>query len=255
MALNSEPATIREQIAHQLGQQLLDAYCCGLFGKVSKQEIEVMVFSAAVKSFFCDHFEFWEQDHSMRWLRLGAGELIPISTHLRLTKARVQALVEQAYALKQKQELTPQDVINEFLVLLKRSEASADLNAPGLIRLQVPNRAIRLALEGFFVSSGCIVDGSFNHDLLILGMADVLAALTKHAANQQELIKQLAAAAEQHLPNDQALTLREESAFNKPQKLRSKIGDLAIQTTTQAATRWTVTHCLTWLAQHWGAQA
>lgn len=59
MALNSEPVMIREQITHQLGQQLLDAYCRGLFGKVSKQEIDVMVFSAAVKSLFCDHFEFF----------------------------------------------------------------------------------------------------------------------------------------------------------------------------------------------------
>lgn len=191
----------------------------------------------------------------MRWLRLGAGELIRICTHLRFMNARVQALIEQAYALEREQELTPQDVINELLALLKGSEASADLNVPGLIRLQVPNRATRLAFEGFFVSSGCIVDGSFNHDLLILGTADVLAALTRHAANQQELIKQLAAVAEQHLPNDQAQSLREEGASKKPQKLLSKIGDLAIQSTTQAATRWTVTHCLTWLAQHWGAQA
>ena len=110
-------------------------------------------------------------------------------------------------------------------------------------------------LEDFFVASGGIVDGSFNCDLLVLSMSDVLAALTKHAANQQELIKQLAVIAEQHLPDDQVQLIRQECAFSKPQNLFTKIGDLAIQTTTQTATRWTVTHCLTWLAQHSGAQA
>ena len=105
------------------------------------------------------------------------------------------------------------------------------------------------------MASGGIVDGSFNCDLLVLSMSDVLAALTKHAANQQELIKQLAVIAEQHLPDDQVQLIRQEGAFSKPQNLLTKIGDLAIQATTQTATRWTVTHCLTWLAQHSGGQA
>lgn len=251
MALNLVPGTSTEQIS----QLLLEAYCHGLFGKVSKQEIDVIVFSAAVKSLYWDKPQFWKQDGSIHWLRLGADELIRISTQLRLTKSRVQALIEQSYALDRKQGLTPQDVIAELLVLLGRSEVSSDPSLPGVIRLQVPNRATRLALEDFFVASGGIVDGSFNRDLLVLSMSDVLAALTKHAANQQELIKQMAVIAEQHLPDDQVQLIRQEGAFSKPQNLFTKIGDLAIQTTTQTATRWTVTHCLTWLAQHSGAQA
>ena len=215
----------RKQITYQLGQQLLDTYCHILFGKVSKKEIDVMVFSVAVKCLFCDNSEFWEQDHSMRWLLLGGGELIKISTHLKLTKARVQTLVEQAYALERKQELTRQDVIDELLALLKRSKASDDLNAAGVIRLQVPNRATRIALEDFFVALGSIVDGSFNSDLLVLSTAEILAALTKHASNQQELIKQLVAVAEQHLPDDQGQSLREKGTFSSPQNSLNKIGD------------------------------
>lgn len=255
MVLNLVPGMSTEQISQQLGQLLLDAYCHGLFGKVSKQEIDVIVFSAAVKSLYWDKPQFWKQDDSIHWLRLGAGELIRISTQLRLTKSRVQSLIEQSYALDRKQDLTPQDVIAELLVLLGRSEASADPSLPGVIRLQVPNRATRLALEDFFVASGGIVDGSFNRDLLVLRTADVLSALTKHDDNQQELIKQLAAVAERHLPKDQADSLRELETTAKPQVLLSKIGNLALQSVTQAAARWTVTECLSWLAQHFGAQA
>jgi len=255
MALNLVLGMEREQITHQLGQQLLDSYRHGLFGKVSKQEIDVMVFSAAVKTPYCNCSELWKPDHSMHWLRLGASELIRISTHLRLTKIRVQALIEQAYALDRQQDLTPQEVIDELLVLLARSEASADLNTPGVIRLQVPNRATRLALEDFFVASGGIVDSSFNRDLLVLRTADVLAALMKHAANHQELINQLSVVAEQYLPDDQAKALREIEGIDKPHNLLRKIGDFALQAATQTATRWTVTECLTWLAQHLVSQA
>lgn len=121
-----------------------------------------MVFSGAVKCLFGDHSEFWEQDHSMRWLRLGTGELVRISTHLRLKEGRIQALVEQAYSLERKQELTLHDVIDELLVLLERSMASTGLNASSVIRLHVPNLATRLALEDFFVASGGSVDSIFT---------------------------------------------------------------------------------------------
>lgn len=86
--------------------------------------------------------------------------------------------------------------------------------------------------------------------MIVLGTADVIAALTKLAADQQEPIKQMAVADEQHLPYDQAQSLKDESALNKLQELIRIIGDIAIQTTTQTATRWTVIHCLTWLSQH-----
>lgn len=67
-----------ELFAIQLGQQLLDAYQHGLFGKVSKPEIDIMVFSCAVKILLSDHERVWNSSGQINWLRLGASELIRI---------------------------------------------------------------------------------------------------------------------------------------------------------------------------------
>lgn len=149
-----------ELFARQLGQQRLDAYQHGLFCKVSKPGIDIMVFACAVKILLSNHGRAWNSNGQINWLQLGASELIRIGVQLKLTKARVQSLVEQAYALDRDSELTPQGVITELLALLQSSERIADHGQPGVIRLKVPNRATRLALEGFFVASGGIDDGS-----------------------------------------------------------------------------------------------
>ena len=142
MAIKSTNADL---FVRELGQQLLHAYQHGLFGKVSKPEIDIMVFSCAVKILLADHERVWRQNGQINWLRLGASELIRIGTQLKLTKVRVQSLLEQAYALDRDSELTPQEVIAELLALLQTSESIADHGLPGVIRLQVPNRATRLA--------------------------------------------------------------------------------------------------------------
>lgn len=241
-----------ELFARQLGQQLLDAYQHGLFGKVSKPEIDIMVFSCAVKILLSDHERVWNSNGQINWLRLGASELIRIGSQLKLTKARVQSLVEQAYALDRDSELSPQEVIEELLALLQSSESIADHGQPGVIRLQVPNRATRLALEGFFVASGGIVDGSFNRDLLVLRTSEVLSALLAHANNQDELLRQMVAVAQSHLPVDQANSLDAVSQSEPSAPLLKRLADLAAQTAVQTTTRWSVTFCLTWLAQHLG---
>lgn len=242
-----------ELFALQLGQQLLDAYQHGLFGKVSKPEIDIMVFSCAVKILLSDHERVWNSSGQINWLRLGASELIRIGVQLKLTKARVQSLVEQAYSLDRNRELLPQEVIAELLELLHISESIADHGQPGEIRLQVPNRATRLALEGFFVASGGIVDGSFNRDLLVLRTSEVLSALLAHANNQDELLRQMVAVAQSHLPADQADALGSQAHSEPSPPLLKKLADLAAQTAVQTTTRWSVTFCLTWLAQHLGA--
>jgi hypothetical protein len=242
-----------ELFARQLGQQLLDAYQHGLFGKVSKPEIDIMVFGCAVKILLSDHERVWNSTGQINWLRLGAGELIRIGTQLKLTKARVQSLVEQAYALDRDSELSVQEVIAELLALLQSSENIADHGQPGVIRIQVPNRATRHALEGFFVASGRIVDGSFNRDLLVLRTSDVLSALLAHANNQDELLRQMVAVAQSHLPADQADALDAQVQSEPSPPLLQRLADLAAQTAVQTSTRWSVTFCLTWLAQHLGA--
>ena len=143
-----------ELFALQLGQQLLDAYQFRLFGNVSKPEIDIMVFSCAVKILLSDHECVRNSNGEINWLRLSTGEFIRIGTHLKLSKACVQSLVEQAYAFDHDSEFSAQEVIEELLALLQSSESTSDHGQPGAIKLQVSNPATRLALESFFVTSG-----------------------------------------------------------------------------------------------------
>ena len=212
-----------------------------------------MVFSCAVKILLTDQVHVWNSNGQINWLRLGASDLIRIGTQLKLTKARVQSLVEHAYSLDCDSELAPQEVITELLVLLQSSESIADHGHPGVIRLQVPNRATRLALEGFLVGSGGIVDGSFNRDLLVVRTSDVLSALLAHAPNQDELIRQMVVLAQSRLPADQADALGALAEHELSAPLVRRLADLAAQAAVQTTTRWSVTFCLTWLAKHLGA--
>ena len=89
----------------------MEAYQYGLFGKVSKTEIDIMVFGCAVKILLSDHERVWNSNGQINWLRLGASELIRIGSKLKLTKARVQSLIEQSYALDRDIELSAQEVL------------------------------------------------------------------------------------------------------------------------------------------------
>ena len=241
-----------ELFALQLGQQLLDAYQFRLFGNVSKPEIDIMVFSCAVKILLSDHECVRNSNGEINWLRLSTGEFIRIGTHLKLSKACVQSLVEQAYAFDHDSDFSAQEVIEELLALLQSSESTSDHGQPGAIKLQVSNPATRLALESFFVTSGGIVDGSFTRDLLVLRTADVLSALLANANNKDVLLQQMVAASQSYLPADQADALGAQAQNELSPLLLNRLADLAAQTLVHTTTRWSLSSCLTLLAQHLG---
>lgn len=211
-----------------------------------------MAFCCVDKILLSDHERVWNSNGQINCLRLGASELIRIETQLKITKACFQGLVQQAYVLDRDSELSTQEVIAELLALLQSSESNKDHGQPGVIRLQVSNRATRFALEGFFVASGGIVDGSFNRDLLILRTSEVLSALLAHANNQDGLFRQMVAVSQSYLPVDQANSLDAVSQSEPSAPLLKRLADLAAQTAVPTTTRWSVTFCLTWLAQHLG---
>ena len=234
-----------ELFALQLGQQLLDAYQFRLFGNVSKPEIDIMVFSCAVKILLSDHECVRNSNGEINWLRLSTGEFIRIGTHLKFSKACVQSLVEQAYAFVHDSEFSAQEVIEELLALLQSSESTSDHGQPGAIKLQVSNPDTRLALESFFVTSGGIVDGSFTRDLLVLRTADVLSALLADANNKDVLLQQMVAASQSYLPADQADALGAQAQNELSPLLLNRLADLAAQTPVHTTTRWSLSSCLT----------
>jgi len=93
---------VKAQVTHELGQDILNAYHHGLFGRVSRAEIDAMVFAASVQIIFADRQDLWlelEDGRHFNWLRLGVKEFVRINSRLKLTTARINTWIENALAL------------------------------------------------------------------------------------------------------------------------------------------------------------
>ena len=244
---------VKAQVTHELGQAILDAYHHGLFGKVSRAEIDAMVFAASVQILFADRQELWlelEDGRHFNWLRLGVKEFVLINARLRLSTARINTLIENASALGHGAEPSVQELLNELRILLDQTKQSSPELERGLIRLQVVNRTTRKALEAFFVGQGGLVDTSFNRDIVVFRLADLVELIVAHVPDQHGFTLQLLDAALEQLPTDQQQTLANARTNTPDGNLREHLTKLALETTVRSGAGWTVTHLLAWLSQH-----
>lgn len=242
-----------DQITHGLGQQLLDAYRHGLFGRVSRAEIDAMVFAASVQILFADRQDLWLQPEDGRhfnWLRLGVKEFVQIDARLKLSTAWINTLIENASALSHGVEPSVPVLLTELKLLLNQTKQSpVELNR-GLIRLHVVNRTTRKALEAFFIGQGGLVDTSFNRDIVVLRLADLVEILVAHVPDQHSFTLQLLDAALEQLPTDQHQTVANLRDTTPDSGLREHMTKLALEATARCGTGWTVPHLLGWLSQH-----
>jgi hypothetical protein len=248
----SQPDT-KARLTHELGQAILDAYHHGLFGKVSRPEIDALCFAASVQILFADRQELWlelEDGRRFNWLRLGIKEFIQIDARLKLSTARINTLIENASALSHGAEPSVQELLAELRLLLAQTkQSSAELDR-GLIRLHVVNRTTRKALEAFFIGQGGLVDTSFNRDIIVLRLADLVEMLVAHVPDQHGFTLQLLDAALEQLPTDQQQTVANVRDTTPDSVLREHLTKLALETTVRSGAGWTVSHLLGWLSQH-----
>ena len=171
------------KLIYELGQAILDAYHHGLFGKVSRPEIDATVFAASVKILFADRQDLWievKDSRRFNWMRLGIKEFVQIDARLKLSTARINTLIENASALSHDVEPSLQDLLAELSVLLAQTkQSSAELDR-GLIRLHVVNRTTRKSLEACLVGQGGLVDTSFNRDIVVLRLTDLVEMMVAH---------------------------------------------------------------------------
>lgn len=144
-----------DEINRDLGQQLLDAYRHGLFGKVSRPEIDAMVFAASVQILYADRQDLWielEGSRRFNWLRLGVKEFVQIDARLKLSTTRINTLIENASVLNHGVEPSMPVLLAELKLLLNQTKQSSAELKRGLIRLHVVNRTTRKALEAFLLA-------------------------------------------------------------------------------------------------------
>ena len=244
---------IKAKLTHELGQVILDAYHHGLFGKVSRAEIDAMVFAASVQILFADRQDLWlelEDGRCFNWLRLGVKEFVRINACLKLSTARINTLIENALALSHGAEPSVQELLNELRILLDQTKQSSPELERGLIRLHVVNRATRKALEAFFIGQGGLVDTSFNRDIVVLRLADLVEVIVAYVPDQHGFTLLLLDAALEQLPTDLQQTLANARSNTPDSSLREYLTKLALETTIRSGAGWTVTHLLAWLCQH-----
>jgi len=85
-------AGISAELTHELGPDILNACYRGMFARVSRAEIDAMVFAASVQILFADRQDLWlelEDRRHFKWLRLGVNESVRNNSGLKLSTARI----------------------------------------------------------------------------------------------------------------------------------------------------------------------
>jgi len=162
-------------LEHALGTQILDLYRQTIFGKAAKVEIDLKVFATLVRIAFREQPSLWEAERFL-WLRIEPVHLRRLSIELRITETRVASLVEQCALSEGAENLAGATAIAEIQGLVKRYRQDTSDLKEGRLRLFIPNRYTRRAIEAFLSSNGAIPDTSFHRDHLVIRLGDLLLA-------------------------------------------------------------------------------
>lgn len=157
----------------KLGIKILDAYKRSIFGKVSKLELDLIVFGYLVKESFEDVSEL-NQEGYFNWFRIGASHIRQLSFQLQITEARVSNLLEQAALLELKEDQSNLLIADEVLFLLQNTRQSIkDINE-GKIKFYVPNKITKAAVISYLAKNKSIPDLSFSQNVMTIRLIDLL---------------------------------------------------------------------------------
>jgi len=162
-----------DHLERRLGRSLLDLYRQSMFGKASKPEIDLLVFATLARLSFRDVQSLWDADRFL-WMRIEPAHLRRLSLELRITENRVSSLLEQAALLEGAESLEGSAAIAEIQHLASRYRQEASDLREGRLRLFIPNRYTRRAIEAFLSSNGAIPETSFHRDHLVIRVGDLL---------------------------------------------------------------------------------
>jgi hypothetical protein len=181
---------------------------------------------------------------------LGVKKFVQIAAHLKLSTARINTLIENVSTLSHGVEPSVQELLAELRLLLAQTkQLFAELDR-GLIRLHVVNRTTRKAMEAFLVGQGGLVDTSFNRDIVVSRLADLVEMMVAHVPDSHGFTIELVDSAMEKLPTDQQQSLRKARSTTSDSTLPEHLIKLALEATVRSGAGWSVSHMLGWLSQH-----
>lgn len=215
-----------------LGEKIIEEYLSGVFGKVSKQEIDLMVFGTVARQLLLDDADLWEKDQFF-WIRITPSHIRKLSLHLRIPETRVSSLVENCALFEGAEDLPLIRAIDEIERLTKKfNQDPNDLRA-GKLRLFVPNKFTRRAIESFLLKSGGIPETSFHSDHLVIRLSDLLLAVGEtNGIEIESLIRNISEKAYIETNND---VLRDIIKVQDKKPIKELVGNFSIALTSSIA--------------------
>lgn len=172
-----------------LGKRIRTLYTIGIFGKVLKSEIDLLVFGTLVRQTFQKEEKIVSEDSIINWLNIESKHIRQLSLKLRITESRVSSLLERCALMEQANSLTNQNTISQIKKLTSKvTQETRDIKQ-GKFRLYIPNKITRAAIEGFLTQNGGIPDTSYNKNILKIRIIDILNCLQEKNIDEKFLIK------------------------------------------------------------------
>jgi len=176
----------------RLGQRIFDVYQKTLFGKVSKTEIDLIVFEALVFELFKNREELIIVDR-VNWLWLTSSDIRFISIKLQITETRVGTLLEQCALYQSRDEISNDSIFNLLRYNIGRIRQNQRTLEDGKIQIYLPNKYAKNALESLLVNRGGIPESSFNKGILVIRLIDLVAI---NINNEDDIVSVLITAAQ-----------------------------------------------------------
>ena len=155
-------------IEEQTGKNIIELYGKSIFGKISKSEVDLLLFGSFIRKIFKDDHEIIDKkNYAINWFRIDSPQIRVLSQRLKITENRVSALLEQCALAEGLQELSSDALLNELKrIAIKTQQVKKDINE-GKIALYIPNKIVYNAIVTFLLKTGSLTDTSFNKNLLI----------------------------------------------------------------------------------------
>ena len=227
------------ELEYALGVQILGLYRQTIFGKTTKAEIDLKVFATVVRIAFRDEPALWGGEHFL-WFRIEPVHLRRLSIELRITETRIASLLEQCALAEGGETLEGVAAISEIQRLAERYRQDRSDLKEGRLRLFIPNRYTRRAIEAFLSSNGAIPDTSFHRDHLVIRLGDLLLASARTADQEpseflRELAERAAAETDQDALKDFEQALNAKSVGERAMQLGKALTGRLVDHATGAA--------------------
>lgn len=161
-------------IEKELGKKVLKIYKRTIFGKLSKIEIDLIVFGILVKQKFYND-KTLTKEGGFNWFRINNKHIRQLSFELQLTESRIASLLEQSYLLDFQNEAVDEVILEEMRVLMTQFKQDKNDILAGKLKMYIPNNIAKTAIEAFLAKNGSIPDTSFNKKILTIQLTDLIA--------------------------------------------------------------------------------